>query len=198
MGYSPTIGDAKELMKFSANVYGTGGPIPPGWSVIASRIDQTSGFSAFVYQSVSDPTKIVLAIAGTQRSNGGGVDTDALVLGNNFPADFDHALREFLADDVAFRLPLDAQIAVTGHSLGGFGTQLAVPYLIDRGYANTYGVTFGALGAGTVAGEAHFNSPLSAYSDSILNVVNAGDPVGTLKPQIGTVVRIGDQGLVWK
>src|SRR5215468_6959699 len=197
MSYSPTIADAKELMKFSANVYGTGGPIPPGWSAIASRIDQTSGFSAIVYQSTSDPTKVVLAIAGTQRSNSGGIDTDALVLGNNFPADFDRTLREVLAE-IALQLPRDSQIAVTGHSLGGFGTQLAVPYLIDAGFANTYGVTFGALGAGTVASEAHFNSPLNTYADSILNIVNAGDPVGTLKPQIGTVVRIGDQGAIWK
>src|SRR5215468_3865600 len=110
MSYSPTIADAKELMKFSANVYGTGGPIPPGWSAIASRIDQASGLSAIVYQSTSDPTKFVLAIAGTQRSNSGGIDTDALVLGNNFPADFDRTLREVLPE-IALQLPRDSQIA---------------------------------------------------------------------------------------
>src|SRR5262249_61747777 len=95
-------------------------------------------------------------------------------------------------------LPKDTQIGITGHSLGGFGTQLAVPFLIDQGFTNAYGVTFGALGAGAVANEAHFNSPLSAYSDSILNIVNAGDPIGTLKSQIGQVVKIGDQGPIWR
>ncbi|HTY79688.1 MAG TPA: calcium-binding protein [Candidatus Bathyarchaeia archaeon] len=197
MAHSPTIADAKELIKFSADAYGTGGPIPPGWSAIAIRYDPTSGLKVIAFRSIEDPTRVVVAIAGTQFGNGAAIDTDSAVLGNNFPKNFDDALRAFL-EQVTDELPNTTQIAVTGHSLGGFGTQLAVPYLIDAGFANTYGVTFGALGAGDVASEAHFNSPPSAYADSILNIVNAGDPVGTLKSQIGTVVRIGEQGPVWR
>ena len=198
MRYSPTVADAKELIKFSADAYGDGGPIPPGWSAIATRYDPGSGFKAVAYQSVADPSRIVIAIAGTQFTNGGAIDTDGAVFGNNFPTNFDESLRAFLADVTSDFSKATTQIAVTGHSLGGFGTQLAVPFLIDQGFANTYGVTFGALGAGAVASEAHFNSPLSSYSDSILNLVNAGDPIGTLKSQIGMVARIGDQGPIWR
>jgi Ca2+-binding RTX toxin-like protein len=106
-------------------------------------------------------------------------------------------LQEFL-ENVTRDLPKDLQIAVTGHSLGGFGVQLAVPYLIDQGFTNAYGVTFGALGASNVAGEAGFRSPLSSYSPYILNIVNSGDPVGTFKTQIGQVVQIGEQGPIWR
>ena len=198
MRHSLIIADAKELIGFSANVYGDGSLVPSGWAVLqASVVDPISGFKGIAYQNQTDPSRIVIAIAGTQFSNGGTIDTGGAVLGNNFPQSFDKSLRDFLRA-VTNDLPPDTQIAVTGHSLGGFGTQLAVPFLIDQGFTNAYGVTFGALGAGAVATQAHFNSPLSSYSDSILNIVNAGDPVGTLKSQIGMVVRVGDQGPIWR
>src|SRR5215475_4491147 len=158
MAHSPTITDAKELIRFSLDAYGTGGPIPPGWSTIAIRYDPASGLKVIAFRSIDDPTRVVVAIAGTQFGNGAAIDTDGAVLGNNFPRNFDDSLRTFL-DQLTDGLSTTTQIAVTGHSLGGFATQLAVPYLLDRGYVNTYGVTFGALGAGTVAGAAHFNLP---------------------------------------
>src|SRR5262245_52738264 len=197
MGYSPTVADAKELLKFAADAYGPGGPIPPGWSAIDVRYDPTSGLRVMAYRSVTDPTKVVVAIAGTQLSNGGAIDTDGAVLGNNFPREFFETLRGFL-DELTSAMPTTTQIAVTGHSLGGFGTQLAVPYLVDQGFMNSYGVTYGALGAGNVASQAGFNSPPSFYADSILNIVNAGDPIATLKSQIGMVARTGDQGPIWR
>src|SRR5437870_12575534 len=132
MGYSPTVIDAKELIRLNSHAYDSGPP---------------------------------------QRYN--------------------DQLRGFL-DAITRDQSRDVQIAITGHSLGGFGVQLSVPYLIDKGFTNAYGVTFGALGAGTVAGEAGFLSPSSSYAPSILNIVNAGDPVATLKSQIGQVVQIGE------
>src|SRR3984893_17333532 len=198
MGHSPIIADAKKLIEFSAHVYGDDGEVPSGWVALRlSAVDPISGFKAIAYRSQTDPSRIVIAIAGTQFNNGGTLDTDGAIFGNNFPQSFNDSLRAFLGD-VTFDLPKDTQIAITGHSLGGFGTQLAVPFLIDQGFSNAYGVTFGALGAGAVASEAHFNSPLSSYSDSILKLVNAGDPIGTLKSQIGTVARMGDQGPIWR
>src|SRR6266850_2244909 len=197
MSYSPRIADAKELIELSAHVYGDAGGPPSGWVVVGSRFDAVSGFKGIAYQNVLDPSRVAIAIAGTQFTNGGAIDTDGAVLGNNFPQNFNESLRAFLGT-ITLDLPKSTQIAVTGHSLGGFGTQLAVPFLIDEGFTGAYGVTFGALGAGAVASEAHFNSPLSSYSDSILNLVNAGDPIGTLKSQIGMVARIGDQGPIWR
>ena len=197
MAYSPTIQDAKELIKLSADVYGDRGPVPAGWLVIGTHFDALSGLKVMAYQSATDPSRIVVAIAGTQFTNGAAIDADAAVLGNRFPSNFNSSLRSFLSD-LTLGLPKSTQIAVTGHSLGGFGTQLAVPFLIDQGFTSSYGVTFGAMGAGAIASEAHFNSSLSTYADSILNIVNAGDPIGTLKAQIGMVVRVGDQGPIWR
>jgi Ca2+-binding RTX toxin-like protein len=197
MAYSPTTVDAKELIGLSAHVYGDASSVPAGWVVIDFRTDSISGLKAVAYQNVLDPLRIAVAIAGTQFTNGGTLDTDGTVLGNNFPQRFSDQLREFL-DTVTRDQPKDIQIAITGHSLGGLGVQLSVPYLIDQGFINAYGVTFGALGAATVAGGAGFLSPLSSYAPSILNIVNAGDPVATLKSQIGQVVQIGEQGPIWR
>jgi Ca2+-binding RTX toxin-like protein len=138
-----------------------------------------------------------VAIAGTQFNGAGTIDTDGAVLGNNFPQRYNDQLRGFL-DAVTRDQSRDVQIAITGHSLGGFGVQLSIPYLIDQGFINAYGVTFGALGAGNVVEEAGFRLPPSSYSPYILNIVNAGDPVGTLKSQIGQVVQIGEQGPIWR
>src|SRR6266849_6697425 len=197
MAYSPNTVDAKELIGLSAHVYGDASSVPAGWVVIDSRTDSISGLKAVAYQNVLDPLRIAVAVAGTQFTNGGTLDTDGTVLGNNFPQRFSDQLRAFL-DTVTRDQPRDVQIAVTGHSLGGFGVQLTVPYLIDQGFTNAYGVTFGALGAANVASEAGLQSPLSSYSPYILNIVNAGDPVGTLKTQIGQVVQIGEQGPIWR
>src|SRR6266850_851355 len=197
MGYSPSTADAKELITLSSHVYGGSTSVPTGWIVIDSRSDPLSGLRGIVYQNNLDPSRIAVAIAGTQFRNGGTLDTDGAILGNSFPQRFNLKLQEFL-ENVTRDLPKDLQVAVTGHSLGGFGVQLAVPYLIDQGFTNAYGVTFGALGASNVAGEAGFRSPLSSYSPYILNIVNAGDPVGTFKTQIGQVVQIGEQGPIWR
>src|SRR5947207_2493377 len=97
MGYSPTVIDAKELIRLNSHAYDSGAPVPAGWVVIASTFDLESGLKVVAYQNNLDPTRIAVAIAGTQ-----------------------------------------------------------------------------------------------------LNIVNAGDPVGTLKTQIGQVVQIGEQGPIWR
>src|SRR6266850_6634665 len=96
MRFSPTIADAKELIEFSAHVYGDAGAIPSGWVAIDSRFDAASGLKAIAYQNLLDPSRIVIAIAGTQFTNGGAIDTDGAVLGNNFPQNFNESLRVFL------------------------------------------------------------------------------------------------------
>ncbi len=197
MGYRPTVIDAKELIQLNSHAYNGATAVPAGWVVIGTAFDQESGFKAVAYQNNLDPTRIAVAIAGTQFNGAGTLDTDGAVLGNNFPQRYNDQLRGFL-DGVSRDLASDVQIAITGHSLGGFGVQLSIPYLIDQGFTNAYGVTFGALGASNVAGEAGFRSPLSSYSPYILNIVNAGDPVATLKTQIGQVVQIGEQGPIWQ
>ncbi|PYM71719.1 MAG: hypothetical protein DME10_15215 [Candidatus Rokuibacteriota bacterium] len=197
MGYSPTVIDAKELIRLNSHAYDSGAPVPAGWVVIASTFDLESGLKVVAYQNNLDPTRIAVAIAGTQFNGAGTLDTDGAVLGNTFPQRYNDQLRGFL-DAVTRDQSRDVQIAITGHSLGGFGVQLSIPYLIDQGFSNAYGVAFGALGAANVAGEAGFRLPLSSYSPYILNIVNAGDPVGTLKTQIGQVVQIGEQGPIWR
>src|SRR5713101_4411142 len=197
MGYRPTVIDAKELIQLNSHAYNGATAVPAGWVAMGTAFDQESGFKAVAYQNNLDPTRIAVAIAGTQFNGAGTLDTDGAVLGNNFPQRYNDQLRGFL-DGVSRDLASDVQIAITGHSLGGFGVQLTVPYLIDQGFTNAYGVTFGALGASNVAGEAGFRSPLSSYSPYILNIVNAGDPVATLKTQIGQVVQIGEQGPIWQ
>ena len=173
MGYSPTVIDAKELIRLNSHAYDSGAPVPAGWVVIASTFDLESGLKVVAYQNNLDPTRIAVAIAGTQFNGAGTLDTDGAVLGNTFPQRYND-------------------------QLGGFGVQLAVPYLIDQGFINVYGVTFGALGAANLAGAAGFGSSLSSYAPYILNIVNAGDPVATLKTQIGQVVQIGEQGPIWR
>ncbi len=197
MGYSPTVIDAKELIRLNSHAYDSGAPVPAGWVVIASTFDLESGLKVVAYQNNLDPTRIAVAIAGTQFNGAGTLDTDGAVLGNTFPQRYNDQLRGFL-DAITRDQSRDVQIAITGHSLGGFGVQLSIPYLIDQGFTNAYGVAFGALGAANVAGEAGFRLPLSSYSPYILNIVNAGDPVGTLKTQIGQVVQIGEQGPIWR
>src|SRR6266852_3593651 len=197
MGYSPTVVDAKELIQLNAHAYDNATKVPAGWVVIGTAFDHDSGFKAVAYRNNLDPSRIAVAIAGTQFSSGGTLDTDGSVLGNNFPQRYNAELQKFLAA-ITVDLPRDLQIGITGHSLGGFGVQLGVPYLIDHGFTNAYGVTFGALGAATVGGEAGFLSPLSSYAPSILNIVNAGDPVATIKSQIGQVVQIGEEGPIWR
>jgi Ca2+-binding RTX toxin-like protein len=197
MAYSPSTVDAKELIGLSSHVYGDVSSVPAGWVVIDSRVDPISGLKAIAYQDVLDPFRIAVSIAGTQFGNGGTLDTDGAILSNNFPQRFSDQLREFL-DTVTRDQPKDVQLAITGHSLGGFGVQLAVPYLIDQGFSNVYGVTFGALGAANLAGVAGFGSPLSSYAPYILNIVNAGDPVATFKTQIGQVVQLGEEGPIWR
>src|SRR6266699_2116132 len=197
MGYSPTVIDAKELIRLNSHAYDSGAPVPAGWVVIGSTFDLESGLKVVAYQNNLDPTRIAVAIAGTQFNGAGTLDTDGAVLGNTFPQRYNDQLRGFL-DAITRDQSRDVQIAITGHSLGGFGVQLSIPYLIDQGFTNAYGVAFGALGAANVAGEAGFRLPLSSYSPYILNIVNAGDPVGTLKTQIGQVVQIGEQGPIWR
>src|SRR6266568_1278136 len=197
MGYSPTVIDAKELIRLNSHAYDSGAPVPAGWVVIASTFDLESGLKVVAYQNNLDPTRIAVAIAGTQFNGAGTLDTDGAVLGNTFPQRYNDQLRGFL-DAITRDQSRDVQIAITGHSLGGFGVQLSIPYLIDRGFTNAYGVAFGALGAANVAGEAGFSSSLNNYSSYILNIVNAGDPVATLKTQIGQVVQIGEQGPIWR
>src|SRR5215475_5709473 len=96
MAHAPTVADAKELIRFSADAYGTGGPIPPGWGAFAIRYDPMSGLKAIAFRSMDDPTRIVVAFAGTQFGNGAAIDTDGEVLGNNFPRAFGDTLRLFL------------------------------------------------------------------------------------------------------
>ena len=96
MAYSPTTVDAKELIGLSAHVYGDASSVPAGWVVIDSRTDSISGLKSVAYQNVLDPLRIAVAIAGTQFTNGGTLDTDGTVLGNNFPQRFSDQLREFL------------------------------------------------------------------------------------------------------
>ena len=151
MGYSPTILDAKELIQLSSHAYDSATKAPAGWVVIRTAFDAESGLKGAAYQNNLDPTLIAVAIAGTQFNGGGTLDTDGAVLGNNFPQRYNDQLRVFL-DTVTRDLSTDVRIAVTGHSLGGFGVQLAIPYLVDRGFANAYGVTFGALGGGPLPG----------------------------------------------
>ena len=50
MAYSPTIQDAKELIKLSADVYGDRGPVPAGWLVIGTHFDALSGLKVMAYQ----------------------------------------------------------------------------------------------------------------------------------------------------
>src|ERR1700730_6431988 len=196
MGYSPTIVDAKELIQLSSHAYGAT-RVPAGWVVIRTAFDAESGLKGVAYQNNLDPMLVAVAIAGTQFNGGGTLDTDRAVLGNNFPQRYNDQLRVFL-DTVTRDLSSDVRIAVTGHSLGGFGVQLAIPYLVDQGIANAYGVTFGALGAAAVAGDAGFRSSVNNYTPSTQSMVKAGDPVGTLKTQIGQVVQIGEQGPIWR
>src|SRR6266478_7611612 len=162
MGYSPTIVDAKELIQLSSHAYHSAMKVPAGWVAIRTAFDTESGLKSVAYQNNLDPTLVGVAIAGTQFNGGGTLDTDGAVLGNNFPQRYDDQLRVFL-DTVTRDLSVDVRIAVTGHSLGGFGVQLAVPYLVDQGFTNAYGVTFGALGAANLAGAAGFGSSLSSY-----------------------------------
>src|SRR2546427_10868613 len=137
MPYSPTTVDAKELIGLSAHVYGDASSVPAGWIVIDSRTDSISGLKAVAYQNVFDPLQIAVAIAGTQFTNGGTLDTDGTVLGNNFPQRFSDQLREFL-DTVTRDQPKDDQVAITSHPLAGVGVQPSVPYLADRGLSNAH------------------------------------------------------------
>ncbi len=146
MGYSPTVIDAKELIRLNSHAYDSGAPVPAGWVVIASTFDLESGLKVVAYQNNLDPTRIAVAIAGTQFNGAGTLDTDGAVLGNTFPQRYNDQLRGFL-DAITRDQSRDVQIAITGHSLGGFGVQLSIPYLIDQGFTNAYGVAFGALGA---------------------------------------------------
>ncbi len=123
MGHSPSTADAKELIRLSSHVYSDSTVVPTDWIVIDSRSDPLSGFRGIVYQNVLDPSRIAVAIAGTQFTNGGTLDTDGAILGNNFPQRFNDELRALL-DDTIREQPKDVQIAITGHSLGGFGVQL--------------------------------------------------------------------------
>src|SRR5438876_3593058 len=169
MGHSPSTADANELIKLSSHVYGDSTAVPAGWSVIDSRSDPLSGLRGIVYQNVLDPSRIAVAIAGTQFTNGGTLDTDGAILGDNFPQRFNDELRALL-DSIIREQPKDVQIAITGHSLGGSGVHLAVPYLIDQGFINVYGLTSGALGASNLAGRAGFDLPLLSYARDILHL----------------------------
>jgi len=77
-------------------VYGGSTSVPTGWIVIDSRSDPLSGLRGIVYQNVLDPSRIAVAIAGTQFTNGGTLDTDGAILGNNFPQRFNDELRALL------------------------------------------------------------------------------------------------------
>ena len=71
MAYSPTVADAKQLIEFNSHVYGETDIVPDGWHVLMpSEVDPISGFKAIAYQNNQDPSKIVIAIAGTQSSRG--------------------------------------------------------------------------------------------------------------------------------
>src|SRR5882762_1379656 len=106
MPYSPTTVDAKELIGLTSHVYGDVPSVPAGWVVIDSRADPISGLKAVAYQNVLDPFRIAVSIAGTQFRNGGTLDTDGAVLGNNFPQRFGDQLRAFL-DTVTRDQPKD-------------------------------------------------------------------------------------------
>src|SRR5712692_3383220 len=105
MGYSPTVVDAKELIQLNAHAYDSATKVPAGWVVIRTTFDPESGLKAVAYQNNLDPTRIAVAVAGTQFNGGGTLDTDGAVLGNNFPKRFNNQLRMFL-DTVTSDLPI--------------------------------------------------------------------------------------------
>jgi len=127
MGYSPTVIDAKELIRLNSHAYDSGAPVPAGWVVIASTFDLESGLKVVAYQNNLDPTRIAVAIAGTQF-NGAGTSTRMERCWGT-PFHNDTTTNSGLSRAITRDPVQDLQIAITGHSLGGFGVQLSIPYL---------------------------------------------------------------------
>src|ERR1700682_6341536 len=96
MGYSPSVVDAKELIQLNPRAYDGATRVPAGWVVLGTTFDPVSGLKGVAYQNNLDPSRIAVAIAGTQFGNGGTLDTDGAILGNNFPQRFNLKLQEFL------------------------------------------------------------------------------------------------------
>src|SRR6266852_7482723 len=96
MSYRTTVIDAKELIQLNSHAYNGATSVPAGWVAMGTAFDQESGFKTVAYQNNLDPTRIAVAIAGTQFNGAGTLDTDGAVLGNNFPQRYNDQLRRFL------------------------------------------------------------------------------------------------------
>ncbi len=192
----PTLLQAKQLGAFIPNAYGNTPSPPPGWIRVDGITDLQSGFKGSVYMD-SSASEAVIVIAGTQFFlNPATVGTDLTIFRNQVPPEYFSKLTDLL-NSVVNNYP-DVQYALAGPSLGGWGVQTGVAYLLSRGYDNVLGVTFGGLGAGRTLDAAGLGAYRYEAASKILNLVNDGDPVATWKPQIGETLTLGDAGDIWR
>ena len=156
--------------------------IPKEYKIIGTDDYQINGMFACVLKK-EKTNQIIIAYRGTEKTSLKDIGTDAMMGIKQMPAQAERALRVF--NIVKQKYP-DAEIILTGHSLGGSLAQIV-------GALNEVEtVTFNAYGTKNL-----FKPEMEIYPDKITNYINLDDYniiVQNTKNQIGTCYSIGTKG----
>jgi hypothetical protein len=178
-----------EYSLFGANAYG--GPagshlkhnLPETWGQLPIKIqyldDSMTGFRAHVYHNAA-AKEVVIAFAGSNLAERGDLSTIGEIVAGREPKQFDNALATY--NEVVRYLTLErkkAQIAFTGHSLGGALAQ----YMAIRVQGRP-AETFGAPGI-LQALEKLRDWFDPGYPYPVVNHVALGDPIGMYGTHLG-------------
>ena len=150
-----------EVLKQAAGYsYEKGNLAPEGYKVIKSVDNKDTGFHAEILVKDND---IIIAYRGTNNFFGPDLRNDFAMARKNIPEQATEAIKVY--DQVKQDYP-NADITVTGHSLGGSLSQIV------SSVRGCEAVTFNAYGTKDM-----FKDPASIKEDNIVNYVNEWDPI---------------------
>ena len=172
-----------QYAELSDNVYNDSG-VPFGWAKlnVPGGINPNSGFYASAYQNTATG-EIVIAIRGTQLNDAGDLAADAQIAAGRVPDQYQDAAAFY--DTVRAQYGDSANIALTGHSLGG---ALASLLAAEKAADGVQATVFNALGVkGVVDNPDNGFNPNGDYSN-VHNYNALFDPISNLPlGQIGKV-----------
>lgn len=140
--------------------------IPDGYKVVKSVDNKNTGFHAEILAKGND---IIVAYRGTDKLLGVDVVNDIAMARKNIPAQATEAIKVY--DEIKRNYP-NAEITITGHSLGGSLSQIV------SSVRGCDAVTFNAYGTKDM-----FKNPSEIKEDNIVNYVNEMDGISMVNGQ---------------
>ena len=176
------LGNLAGLAYSNGEVVGAGFRVPTGFTLVASNTNVLTGFNGAAFYNSTSNT-LVVAIAGTNPINPVDHAQNIQIMLGGVPPQVGDAFR--LTEEALSSLKasgISPKIAFTGHSLGGYVSQIAV-----GGYPGAHAVVFNSPGLGGLSAEVF--PTLGGYSPQVTYVYSSDWGAATAVHSIGMPVN---------